>query len=146
VPKDLHQLTLFEDRPAVFARAGHPLAGQLPTLAQLASYSWAVPPQNVPLRESWERWFEQAGQALPPVPIECGSVIMIREILLDTDFLTILSGDQLRVELEAGWVEAIAGVPEWFCRTIGVTSRTGWRLTPDHKRFMDHLVRIAKQL
>lgn len=145
-PEDLQQLPLFEDRPAVFARAGHPLARQSPALAQLASHAWVVPPRNVPLRESWVRWFKQAGQEPPPVPVECGSVITIREILRDTDFLTVLSRDQLRVELEAGWVEAIAEVPEWFYRTIGITSRAGWQTTPGHKRFMDQLVGIARQL
>ena len=146
VSDDLCQLPLFEDRPAVFARAGHPLAGQSPTLAQMASYPWVGPPRNVPLRNSWERWLAQAGRGSPTVPIECGSVITIREILRDTEFLTVLSRDQLRVELEAGWVEAIAEVPEWFYRSIGITSRAGWRPTPGHRLFMDQLQQIAGSL
>lgn len=145
-PQDLNQYALFEDRPAVFGRAGHPLAGKRPALAQLAACPWVVPPRNVPLRESWERLFSGGGFEQPKVPVECGSVITIREILCATDFLTVLSRDQLRVELEAGWVEAIAEVPDWFHRTIGVTTRQGWRPTPDHRLFMDHLGKIARTL
>ena len=37
----------------------------------------------------------------PAVPIESGSVMMIRQILIDSDFLTMLSPDQVAVELEA---------------------------------------------
>lgn len=145
-PLDLDQLALFEDRPAVFGRAGHPLVGNKVTVEQLASYSWVVPPRNVPLRESWEQWFSDGEFERPKVPVECGSVITIREMLRDTDFLTVLSRDQLRVELEAGWVEAIAEVPDWFDRTIGITTRKGWRPTPDHMLFMAYVRKIAGTL
>ena len=145
-PEALEQTPLFHDQPMVFARAGHPLAKSRPELAHLAAYDWVVPPRAVPLRESWERWFAKAGLARPRVPIECGSVITIREILRETDFLTVLSRDQVRAELEAGWLVPVMQVPAWFHRTIGVTMRSGWRPTPGHRAFLDHLVQIASQL
>uniref|UniRef100_UPI003B3BAA05 LysR family transcriptional regulator n=1 Tax=Sphingobium sp. TaxID=1912891 RepID=UPI003B3BAA05 len=51
---DFQQSALFEDRPVVIARAGHPLAGTKPDLAELAQYPWIVAAAGAPLRESWE--------------------------------------------------------------------------------------------
>ena len=45
--------------------------------------------------------FEDAGVEPPHVAIECGSVPVIRQLLIDGDFLTLLSPDQCAVELEA---------------------------------------------
>lgn len=144
LPQDLEQQILFEDRPAVFGRAGHPLAGSSPGIDRLASCPWVVPPRGVPLRDSWEGWFREASLAPPHVPIECGSVITIREILRATDFLTVLSRDQVLLELKAGWIEKIAEVPRWFHRTIGFTTRAGWRPTRAHRLFMEHVRRHVK--
>jgi LysR family transcriptional regulator, regulator for genes of the gallate degradation pathway len=124
---DLIQRPLFEDRPVVIARNGHPLSN--PSLDQLADYPWIVPARDTPLRIHWERMFTERALAIPNVPIECSSVIAIRQILLDSDFLTLLSPDQVAVELEAGWLIKIADTPQGLRRTIGVTTRTDWRPT-----------------
>jgi LysR family transcriptional regulator, regulator for genes of the gallate degradation pathway len=99
---DVVQVPLFEDQPVVIGRAGHPLAkarGITPDL--LAAYPWTISAPGTPLRLLWERMFERAHLPPPVVPVECGSVITIRQILLDSDFLTLLSPDQIAVELEA---------------------------------------------
>src|SRR3546814_8951690 len=56
---------------------------------------------ETPLRGYWSAMMHACGE-LPEVSIECGSVLTIRELLLETDMLTLLSRDQLRVEIEAG--------------------------------------------
>jgi LysR family transcriptional regulator, regulator for genes of the gallate degradation pathway len=134
---DIEQRPLFEDRPVVIGRKHHPLRD--PSLAALAEYLWIVPAPGTPLRVQWERMFGDAGLPLPAVPIECGSVMMIRQILLDSDFLTLLSPDQVVVELEAGWLRHIAEVPEGLTRTIGVTTRAGWRATAMQAAFLKML-------
>ena len=139
---ELDQRALFEDRPVVVARARHPLAGADPDLATLARYPWAVPARGAPLRDHWERMFADAGLPLPPVPVECGSVITIRQLLLQSDFLTLLSLDQVAVELEAGWLAVIRAAPPGLVRTIGITTRKGWRATPLQRAFL-HAVERA---
>jgi LysR family transcriptional regulator, regulator for genes of the gallate degradation pathway len=141
---DLVQLALFEDRPAVIARAGHPLAGSDPGLADLASYSWIIAAPGTPLRSSWERMFASASQPLPPVPVESGSVMVIRNLLVDSDFLTLLSPDQVAVELEAGWLQVIAPAPPELSRTIGVTTRASWRPTAVQAEFLADLEAVAR--
>jgi len=136
---DLAQKPLFDDLPAVIGRKGHPLSGTRPGPEELARYPWTVPPQGAPLRDSWERFFADAGLAPPDVPIESGSVMMIRQILIDSDFLTMLSPAQVTVELEAGWLEQLAELPTKLGRTIGVTTRASWRPTLVQREFLDEL-------
>lgn len=145
-PDGLDQNPLFEDRPAVIGRHHHPLAGKNPDIKDLARYQWTVPPNETPLRENWNNWFARSGIEAPLVPVECGSVMTIRELLIATDYLTVLSPDQVRVELEAGWLIKIKDVPRWFHRTIGVTTRSGWRPTTLQQYFLDDLLQVVRQL
>lgn len=142
---DIEQKPLFTDRPALIARKGHPLAGTAPDIAELARYPWVVPPPGTPLHGQWRLIFEDAALPLPKVPIECGSVITIRQILIATDFLTLLSPDQVAVELEAEWLEIIAEAPPGLSRTIGISTRTGWRPTALQAAFIDQLQQIAAE-
>lgn len=149
IEADLSQQALFEDVPAVFARRGHPLAGKARgqrgvPVRDLAAYRWTLPAHGAPLRDSWERFFEEAGIDQPDVPIESGSVMMIRQILIGSDFLTMLSPDQVAVELEAGWLERIAILPETYARVIGVTTRTSWRPTRIQREFLEDLQAVAQ--
>jgi len=138
--EDVVQVQLFEDEPVVIARAGHPLAKvHAPTPALMAAYPWTISAPGTPLRLLWEHKFARAGIPLPPVPVECGSVITIRQMLLDSDFLTLLSPDQVAVELEAGWLTQIGDPPAELRRTIGITTRSGWRPTDMQQNFIDRL-------
>lgn len=141
---DLEQRPLFVDRPAIIGRKGHPLEGAGATIERLADYSWVVPPPGTPLQAQWRLMFDQAGVGMPPVPIECGSVIIIRQLLIASDFLTLLSPDQVAVELEAGWLSVIAEAPPGLSRTIGLTTRTGWQPTRLQSAFVDQLLQTVQ--
>lgn len=136
---DLVQQPLFRDLPAVIARKGHPLDGRGAGLPQLAAFPWIVAAPGAPLRDSWEQMFTRAGLDLPPVPIASGSVMTIRQILLETDCLTLLSPDQVAVELEAGWLVSLCSAPAGLERTIGVTTRDTWRPTAVQEEFLADL-------
>jgi len=137
---DVVQVPLFEDQPVVIARAGHPLATvRDPPPASLAAFPWTISAPGTPLRLLWERMFARADVPLPGVPIECGSVITIRQLLLDSDFLTLLSRDQVAVELEAGWLTQVGDPPAALQRTIGLTTRRGWRPTAIQQQFLEQI-------
>lgn len=136
---DLTQEPLFADRPVVIGRKAHPLFGQKAALSDLARYPWTVAARGTPLREAWENMFAGNGIVVPDVPIECGSVMMIRQILIASDFLTLLSLDQVAVELEAGWLNVICEAPPGLIRSIGITTRTGWRPTAKQAAFVEQL-------
>lgn len=146
---ELEQHSLFSDHPVVLGRRGHPALGAAVAgdwaarLPLLAEYSWIVPEVGTPLRAQWSRLFDAAGIVHPSVPIACGSVMMIRQIMIDSDFLTLLSPDQVAVELEAGWLEVVAELPADFMRDIGVTRRAMWRPTAMQASFLRHLDAVA---
>lgn len=142
---DLVQVSLFRDRPVIVGRKGHPFAriiadnrdGKI--LPHLARFPWIVAGPGAPLRTQWERMFLSADVDPPAVPIECGSVITIREILIKSDFLTLLSPDQISVELEAGWLEQLHAAPAGLVREIGLTTRANWRPTALQQAFVNEL-------
>ncbi|MEO7787408.1 MAG: LysR family transcriptional regulator [Sphingomicrobium sp.] len=132
----LVQRALLEDRLAVLGRAGHPLAGKAaPSLDDYARFGWIVGQAGTPLREQMAALF--VGRDLPPTPIECGSVMVIRGVLQDSDLLTLLSPDQVRLEMAAGVLAQIGPPLAKGMRTIGVSTRAGWRPTRAQQRFVE---------
>jgi len=143
---DVAQEVLFVDWPVILARRGHPLGKKRLSEADpklLAKYPWIVPETGVPLRELWARIFTSSGLPLPRIPIVSGSVILIRQLLMETDCLTILSPDQVAVELEAGWLIPICKAPSWLSRTIGITTRIDWHPTELQRDMLDNLRECA---
>lgn len=134
---DIAQAPLCADRLAVIARAGHPLTTPdriAPAdLADLAAFPWIVGLPGAPVRALWERMFGMDGAPLPHAPIDCGSVMTIRGLLLSGDFLTLLSPDQVWVELAAGLLQVIERAAVPATRTIGISTRMGWRPTPEQR-------------
>lgn len=143
---DLAQEAVFKDRPALIMRAGHPLLDRVdpPDGAALAKFAWILPAQGTPLRVYWEDMMHLSGAEPPHVGIECGSAMTVRQLLLRSDALTLLSPAQLAVELEAGMM-AMLPPPVAVERVIGITTRAGWRPTPPQVAFLDTLRKVAAE-
>ena len=139
------QHRLFDDVPAFYARHDHPLAGKAPAGDAMAAFPFTLAPRGTPLRDSFERYFTELGLALPAVPIESGSVMMIRQVLMSTDFITLLSPDQVAVEVEAKWLRPLARLPERFARTIGMTTRASLLPTQVQSEFFADLEAAARE-
>ncbi|MGE0774514.1 MAG: LysR family transcriptional regulator [Sphingomonadaceae bacterium] len=147
VAEGLVQCPLFEDRPVIVARQGHPLTAQSPFDAQkLQYYPWIVSAPGTPLRREWMSMFDALGVAPPRVPIECGSVLMLRQMLMRDDFLTLLSPDQILLEIEAGWLTKLGEPPGSIRRTIGMTTRRDWRPTPAQQALIGIISEEARQI
>jgi DNA-binding transcriptional LysR family regulator len=141
-PADVVQMPLFTDRLEVFARKDHPLVGRKVTREELQAQSWVVGPQGTPLRAHWQAIFAEDH---PPVPVECGSVMVIRGLVMQSDLLTLLSPDQIAVELETQMLVRIdAEVPDSL-RTIGLTTRRNWRPTHAQQRLIDLVHRASRE-
>lgn len=144
--EDLDQQPLFDDHPVVLGRVDHPLTeGGIVDIQALAGFPWAISGPGTPLRQQWRRMFGDAGVAEPLVPVECGSVMTIRQLLMESDLLTILSRDQVAAELSNRWLTVICDTPPDFVRHIGLITRRGWRPTATQQEFMDLLRKIASE-
>lgn len=142
---DLYQLPLAEDRLVIAAGSQHPLAGVAhPTPEQLSAYPWIVAPANSPLREQWNELF--ADRTLPPTPIECGSVMIIGRLLTDGDFLTLLSPDQVALQIRSGMLARIGAPLDHSRRVVGITTRRSWQPTAIQRRFLELLKVCAGEL
>jgi DNA-binding transcriptional LysR family regulator len=141
---DVVQQHLFDDTLAIIVRTGHPLNGGVaPVAGELARYPWIVPRQGSPLRRQFEQLFQSARVALPGVSIECNSLVAARELLLDSDFITLLSARQVRREVEAGMLVAMPHPDGRVTRPIGLTLRRDWRPTAAQQALVQVLRRHA---
>jgi DNA-binding transcriptional LysR family regulator len=142
---DLYQMPLVEDRLVIAAGSQHPLAGvEKPTMEQLSAYPWIVAPANSPLREQWQELF--TGRSLPPTPIECGSVMIIGRLLTDGDFLTLLSPDQVALQIRSGMLAQVGAPLEHSRRVVGITTRRSWQPTAIQRRFLDLVRECAGEI
>lgn len=135
------QRALFDDDLAVIARAGHPLAGRQVSLDHLSRYGWIVACPGTPLRARWDAMFVNDR---PPAPLECGSVMVIRGVLADSDLLSLLSPDQVALEIDSGMLTTIPTRIAGRRRTIGITTREGWRPTRAQARLVELIEEAAR--
>jgi LysR family transcriptional regulator, regulator for genes of the gallate degradation pathway len=137
------QQPLYDDQLAVIARAGHPLAGRRVEPRDLAAYPWIMAQRGTPMRDVWAQVFAGAGLAQPAVSIECSSVLAIHGLLMEGDWLTLLSPAQVSREVAAGRLVVLDIAIAGGARTIGTTVRAGWRPSVVQARFLDHLTAKA---
>jgi len=138
---------LLEDKAALVARAGHPLAaaGRKRPLAlhELAGYPWVLSRAGTPLRVSIEQFFQRE-QATPPAPaVETGDLALLRGLLLESDMLTVLSAHQLYHEVRTGQLAVLPFGMPGLERNIGVTTRRGAHLSPGARALLAELERIG---
>ena len=143
-PRDLHEEPLFTDRLTVIGRAGHPLAGRHAGFHDLTLYPWIVARRASGLLDRWQQLFDKAGMERPVAPIQCGSVALIRGMLVRSNFLTLLSPDQVRAEIDAGQLIEIRSDAPDTARTIGAITRRDFYPTKLQRLFLEELRAVAK--
>jgi hypothetical protein len=75
------------------------------------------------------------GAPLPETPIECGSVMIIGRLLTEGNFLTLLSPDQVALQIRSGLLAQIGAPLEHSRRLVGITTRRSWRPTATQRHF-----------
>lgn len=143
---DIIQEELIAPPLAVVARRGHPLeyAPKL-DLETLATYPWVVPRAGAPTRVFFDTLFTDHGIPTPKGLVETGSQILIRELLLGSDRLTLISSHQIEHERALGLLRVIPFELSHTRRPIGITMRRNWQATPTQKAFLDMLRDAAQQ-
>ena len=81
--------------------------------------------------------FTEHGLEPPRLRIECGSVLVVRGLMLEDDWLTLMSRDQFLFERRAGLLGEVAGAGLSLRRQIGLTVRDDWRPTQLQTAFTD---------
>ncbi len=125
VPEAVEE-ALFTDRLVIAHRPGHPMAGGAPSLRELAHMDWVVPLPGTPTRAHFERLFGSASPRL----IETGSMVLMREALLASDSLGLISERQIAPEVARGTLNVLPWRPGGTARAIGLTTRRDFLPTP----------------
>jgi LysR family transcriptional regulator, regulator for genes of the gallate degradation pathway len=141
---DVMQRELFSDSLSIVARAAHPLARQCAQdLATLARYPWVVGARGAPMRAIWAKMF--APVSPPAQQIECSSILTARGLLLNGDWLALMSRDQFRLEEAGGLLVSIGPPVPGSDRKIGITTRVDWRPTATQAAMLSAIDAIANK-
>ncbi|MFZ6724414.1 LysR family transcriptional regulator [Undibacterium sp. MH2W] len=135
---------LFQDKAALVARAGHPLASRSQlSLRDLEGFPWVLSRAGTPLRESLVQFYLQRN-VTPPVPaVETGDLALLRGLLVSSDMLTVLSAHQLHHEVRTGQLVVLPFEMPGMERTIGMTMRKGAHLSPGARALMSEISAIG---
>jgi DNA-binding transcriptional LysR family regulator len=137
---DVVQVPLFEDDLVVVARSGHPLCGsENPGARRLAAFPWVIARAGTPLHGQWREMFLRDDVEPPFAPVTCGSFVTIRRLLIESDFLTLLSPEQIHLEILSGTLSKIGAPLDATRRHIGLTMRANWYPSPVQAGFLDAL-------
>ena len=74
-----------------------------------------------------------------PVRVVSSSMVMLRSMLAEGDYISIVSRHQISVDEELGMITALDIPLEGHLRDIGLTYRKSWRPTLTQARFIDFL-------
>lgn len=144
---DVTQEPLFNDRLTVIARPGHPLAERARVDdTALAQAAWAVPRPGTPSRDQFDALFAARGLAMPESILECGSILLMRELLARSDMLGCISEKQAQAEIGRGLLVALDLDVDWPERAIGLTYRADWLPTPAQGLLLDLVREAARAL
>lgn len=144
--RDIVQTPLFDDPLAIVVRAGHPLADGFDSAndklspEQLDALAWILPRGDTPARASFESFMAFKGLASPSNVIECSSLVATRALLLKSDHAALLSARQIGIEVEAGLLKIMGPPLTGTSRSIGITTRAGYRPTLLQQSLLDRLM------
>ncbi|MGZ9811467.1 LysR family transcriptional regulator [Pseudoroseicyclus sp. H15] len=142
-PAGIAQERLFDDRLAFLAGHGHPLAGQ-PALhpEELARWPFVVPRVGTPARAHFDALFGGQG---PASLVETGSILLMRQMLRQSDHLGCISAAQAGAELALGLLVELPVAAEVPGRPIGLATRPSWVPTAGQAALLEELRRAARQ-
>lgn len=133
---------LMETPFRVVARHGHPLLRQGRVgLQELEQYSWVVTSPGSCRRAAIDRLFE--GRHFPHAPIVTCSVPLTRQLMMQSDRLTLMTTFELQHQSEFLAPVPFDEVPS--APPLGVLLRAGWMPTTLHNRFLSAVrAQVAK--
>ncbi|WP_258079382.1 LysR substrate-binding domain-containing protein, partial [Xanthomonas arboricola] len=108
-------------------------------------YPWVIATTGTPVRARWEQMFRDQGIEPPALRIECGAELTIRGLLLEGDWLTLMSRDQFLFERRAGLLCEIGRAGPQLRRQIGMTLRSDWHPTRAQSAFVQTLRQVCAE-
>ena len=128
---ELLEETLFIDQLSIIVRADHPLTGRKNVaLEDLLAYGWVMPRKGTPTRHLIESAIVARALPMPEHVVETSSLVVLRGLLMETDYMTPLSRHQVFLEERHGMLAALPIELGETRRPIGITRRAGGSIPP----------------
>jgi len=138
--EDVTQEALFLDELAIVAHPRHPLAGRAQvSVEETLAYPWVAPPKSTPAGTYLFETLRIQDQPRTPVRVVSSSLVMLRGILAEGNYISIVSRHQISVEERDGHIVPLAVPLTNAARAIGLTYRRAWRPTATQALFLDLL-------
>ena len=116
---------LFIESGAVVARLHHPLAKKRNlSMADLARYPWVLPRRREMERRALDDLFVAHGLQMPDAVVETTSTVLMKSMLMQSDFLTFLPRELIYWELQAGQLATLNLTGPSWTRAVGITRRS----------------------
>ena len=147
---DILEELLFVDHLVPVVRSGHPLLtggrlGRPRQLRTLMPWPWIGPLPGTPARAAFERAFENAGLAVPPVDLQVNSPAVVRSVLMAGDSVALLSALQIRGEVSSGLLTLLPVPLQGTERPIGLMLRRDGLASPALQTLLAELRTVAAQ-
>ena len=143
----LAQDTLHTDTAAVIARSGHPLASRRNLKpAELTAYAWVLARRRELERRALDEMFLNAGLKPVEADIETTSAVLMKTVVMQSDFLTFLPREMIYWEEKAGLLRALRLGPPAWTRVVGITRRRDGATGGAAGALIDSLARTAEAL
>lgn len=135
---------LFHARVVVVVRPGHPLAAtrQL-SLLDLADALWVLPPEGGAFRMQVEALFTVNGRPFPTSLVQASPFSVLKEIVRQSDGVTVLSDQIVSSELADGSLVAIPLKERMAVRLFGIHRLRERRLSTLATRFIEIATELA---
>jgi DNA-binding transcriptional LysR family regulator len=134
---------LYDESVEICTRAQHPLAQRRTiTLADLEDYPWIIPGTETALRCEIEQLFARHAMPLPENRIEASSWLIVRQLLLESDFIAVLPGP---IGCYEPGIRALPISFEPIGHGVGITTAAGRALSPWANALIQSLQAIAME-
>lgn len=137
---DVVQELLFRDALAIVAHPDHPLAGRpLASLDETLEYPWIAPPKETPAGQYLFETLRIQDWPTSPVRVVSSSMAVLRGVLAEGPYLSVVSRHQINVDETLGAITALDVPLQGHIREIGLTYRQEWQPTETQSKFIEFL-------
>lgn len=144
---DVEQKELFSDALAIVCHPTHPLvAKRNVSLEDATAFPWVASPKDTP---SGQYLFDALGigdLVQSPVRAVTSSMAVLKGILAEGNYISIVSRHQLRTELQSGVIATLDVPLTDNTREIGLTYRKDWQPTETQEKFIEFLQYFSTDL
>jgi DNA-binding transcriptional LysR family regulator len=135
---------LYNELIEIFTRAQHPLTQRCTiNFADLGDYPWIIPGTESALRREVEQLFARHAMPLPDNRVEATSWLVVRQLVLESDFIAALPG---LIELHEPGLRALPISFGPIEHSVGITTATGRLLSPSANALIRCIQDAAERL